>query len=512
MFYRVILSAVVCLGFVLVSCGTPRDPATAALETFANAMVKERYDDAMKVVMTDAYDNPADAREDIIEIRNAFVDDYGALKGAVVSEVNLEKELAMVTWQFEQADIQMAVALQQVDEKTVKVMPIPFFAQAGRLTKDNVFATLTPLPTATPNAEQMQRTADTIAQYSTATARAISSYATSTAQVIAWQATEQAENASATTVAMHATATELARPPELYLTARQAFLQAEARAEAKAWSDDAMLVGVSSAKNFDSNNKNILARDGTARLWFYLFASPSLQKTMWLTVQDGFILEQSNNDAAYYKEMFAGRGEPFDLVLEEHLDSDQVTTIARENGLNTDDPKLYVLMLSVVADDDELRRASAGRWTFGVTGFFTGGSMRMHGKIGEIYKNSFGPTGSPGALPTPIAPVNVSAAAAPTATPTATAQASEDDEATIFRKVVETYFGGPVVSVREVIRSADGSVVQVTITFNVNDPITGFLQKKGDTWEVLTIIAGMPDAASLRKAGVPEDLIPEGMP
>lgn len=412
------------LAAVLAACGGPSGPGADA-QHFADAVVAKDYPTAAQYWLPEAGSDPQQIAALLTKLRADMTGRHGALQGAAVQDLDPAQGMVTIVWKLERA----ALATRWVAQPTeagLRVAWSPFLSagETGQLDGGGAFATMTPLPL---SPAEISRTATTVAVRTevaalmtrmTATADAYAAERATieaewTATAIAQQPTIVAEQTTATAAAMHATATQLARPPEAFLTARQALLRAGVRAKAREWSADALLVQanfkpVDTDGSLNATTEQESAIDGTSRVWSFMFASPKLQKLISYRVEDGVIMGDSGNDAAGYKRMFAGKGEPFDIVLEQYLDSDQAATIARENGVNVDNVDGYQLYLLLNPQDVLLERPPA-QWVVRVYHFFGHKRIYLDGVTGEILKNDFGPTGSPGAIPTPLAGAPASA-------------------------------------------------------------------------------------------------------
>ncbi|KAB8145698.1 hypothetical protein F8S13_01015 [Chloroflexia bacterium SDU3-3] len=369
---------------------------TASIQRFADAVVKEDYAAAATYWIPSQSPGEEQIRQLLVALRADMVGRYGAIKGATVQDLNPEKKSVIIIWKLEQADFATVWAAEKPSEQgEYQVAWSPFFGgAAGRLADGTAFATFTPSPTHTPSPTR------TPSPTSTPSAAELSI----TATVAARETAQAQKEATQTAVAWAATATEQARPPATFLTAKQAFTAGRVRELARAWSDDALLVRVT----FEANDTNVTtpsqdsALDGTSRYWSYRFASPSMQKTNTFIIKDGALLKETGNDAALYKEMFAGQGQPFDLDLEHTLDSDQIATIGRENGADPDTVSFFEMALTEHVAD-KLLKQGPGQWRIRVMGLFGYNNMYLDSITGEILKSDFGPTGSPGSIPTPMA-------------------------------------------------------------------------------------------------------------
>lgn len=403
---------------VLSACGVLQ-AQTNDVQRFADALVREDYHTAAGYWNADADTTPEKAEENVAFIRSLFVMQYGTIKGATVQDVNVEQKKAHIIWQLERADLETLWDIAETDHGLRLSFPSQTPVE-GRLNNAGVFATATPSPEPSLSAAELEQTADVLARETSVAIQVARQEATDTAEA-AQQATQQAATETAIAmqtvmVAAQATATELAKPPEAFLTARQAFEQAKVREAAQKWQADAMLVRVSFKpdanilSDIGSNSPKETALDGTSRVWAYMFASKQLQKVTTYIVQDGNIIKDTGNDAATYKSMFAGKGEPFDIALEQYLDSDQVATIGRENKAEADSVSGFQLYLVINPNKNVLQNPPA-QWGVAVRGFFGYSTMYLDGMTGNIVSSDFGPAGNPGAIPTPMAAASDSSAA-----------------------------------------------------------------------------------------------------
>lgn len=401
---------------MLSACGAAHS-STADIQKFADAVVREDYKTARSYWMADPNIRAEEIDLFLVALRADMIKKHGTLKGAVVQQPDEVNQSVLIVWKLEQADVATSWAIHK-EEKGMRVAWSSRFSttQSGKLLANGSFATLTPLPRPTPNAEQFGRTATTVAWNSER------------------EQQQKASDATATTQSLQATATEQAKPtptPERFVTARQALVEADIRARAHTWATDALLVRVAFDTSDDMFNQDLVAWDGTSRVWVFTFASPSIQKTRVFATRDGFFQQADEQSAADYKERFAGESAPFDVDLEHALDSDQAATIARENGLDKDQGRL-VMFLTIRPHGTVLSTPPA-QWFVG-TSFFGISAVTMNSVDGTIVKNDVGPTGNPGALPTaqvrsgnapptvsqsPVAPTVLAGASGGRATPLA---------------------------------------------------------------------------------------------
>ncbi len=337
------------------------------------------------------------------------------------------------------------------------------------------------------------------------------SAATSEAYQSQWEATTQAYQAADTATAIaksaNATATQQAIPtavPEQFLTARQALISTNLRAISLQWSADAMLVFVAFDPDKYAIDANDVALDGTSRVWVFRFASPQLQKIITYSTRDGFLAETSDISASEYKTLFAGKNPPRNIELEKALDSDQAATIARENGVKTDAARNFRMYLSVTDDLNSKPYAEAGAyWTVFVNGFMISDEIVFRASDGEIVFNDKGEIGSPGALPTPIAPL--SGQSQPVATPTATSSAGADglsDEAGILAYFTKN--GWSSTSGIE-IDTVDAGYARVFLAAGTDAATVVYLKRESAGWVLVTSGNFFPPG-ELERLGIPESL------
>lgn len=478
--------ALLALILLLAACGAPSGP-TADIQRFADAVVAEDYPAAAKYWLPEAGGAPDEIAALLTQLRADMTKRHGALTGATVRDLDPAHGLVTIIWQLDHAAVATVWAQKQTDAG-LRVAWSPFLSAgvAGQLGADGTFATMTPQP---PSQAALALTA-TAEAYATEDAV---TYAKRTAIAATWEAT-------ATAVAAQATATELARPPEAFLSAKQALAQAGVRAAAQRWSADALLVLVSlkprgSDGVFGIATDEESALDGTSRVWAFVFASPGLQKVIAYSVEDGTIVGDSGNDAAGYKRMFAGKGAPFDIELEGSLDSDQVATIARENGAKAEDVSDLEISLQEATGEGVLP-APPARWVVGVRGFFGTARITLDGVSGEILANDFGPAGSPGAIPTSIA-ADMTAPTASATTPTPAPAA--DGMAALKQSLIAQLAGDGAAPSPDDIAIA-GAFARVTF-----DGGFAFYKLEDGAWKPLTAGTMFPPE-SMERLGVPREL------
>lgn len=345
----------------------------------------------------------------------------------------------------------------------------------------------------------------------TATVQSANATASAETRAATAQAYAAADNATATTRSGNATATQQAIPtetPEQFLTARQALQTTNLSDLALQWSNDARLIEVAFNPDRRQVETDDIALDGTSRVWTFRYASPKLGKTVLFATRDGILIEQSENSAADYKTYFAGKDEPVNIDLDQLLDSDQALTIARENGLDVNDMKDVRMYLSTIPDYLRLKRQTSGAyWNIFENNFLSDTEIIFRADSGEIEINEFGPTGNPGAIPTPIAPAGK---AIPTIQSLATAttvlspSGATPTENAATKQAFLDYFQAQGVTIPPDDAVVEGDYVR-SIAAEAGAIV--FYKRNGDTWELLAG-GSFFDSESLQKLGIPESLWP----
>jgi hypothetical protein len=340
------------------------------------------------------------------------------------------------------------------------------------------------------------------------TARVATSQANQQQREATTQAIFDADIATAAAKDAAATATQQAiptAPPETFLTARQALIQANLRPLAQRWSADAMLIFAAFDPDKYAVDENEIALDGTSRVWVFRFASPQLQKTITYYTRDGFLLNTADESVAEYKKLFAGKTPPSNIALEQTLDSDQAAIIAREHGVKTDDARSFRLYLSVTDDLNSKPYAEAGAyWSVFINNFLTGDEIVFRAADGEIVFNDQGEIGSPGTIPAAIAPVHGQSqpvVATPTATSSAGAGAATDEAGIL------AYFtkNGADSTAGIMIDKVEGDYARIFLGAGTDAATVVYLKRENAEWVLVTSGNFFPPE-ELERLGIPQSL------